>query len=113
MNLVDDGMPPDLRFGTVFYIEKFGPFKDPTLLLLSANSGCEDKLVLVVSGGHKRGSLLQVLPLEAHTSATSISRMWVIENWSKWIDIYSSAESVIIIPDILEAMKFREHREES
>lgn len=74
--------------GTVFrLLTTVYPYETPVdfMLVLDYDSPCE--LAVVVSTGHKAGAVLVMPPREAKLKdgAISISRDWLIENWTQWI----------------------------
>jgi hypothetical protein len=108
MKLINEQLGSDLRVGTAFLLEEFGPAKAPTLLLLSKRAAEEDDLMLVVAGGHKRGYVLVLIPAEAYTSEQAISRKWLVENWKHWIDPASDPMKVEVISDLLLSVALNE-----
>ena len=94
-------MPEKIRLGTAFYIDCFGLIAEKCLLILTSRAEVEENLQLVVAGGHKRGAVLLVLPKEAYSSEYSISRNWLIDQWSIWVDAHSSADDVVVVSDLL------------
>ncbi len=101
IKLTDSKSGRVLRVGTALYVKQFGPAQAPTLLMVTSRAEAESDLALVVAGGHKRGSVLLILPAEAYDSGREVSKDWLVTNWQRWVDPDSKADTVLVISDIL------------
>lgn len=99
--LNDEELGDDIRIGTAFLVDDFGPATASALLMLASRSTDNNDLVLLQIGGHKRGSVLLVLPQDAYSSDHSVSRNWLVENWNQWVDVASNVTKVRVISDVM------------
>lgn len=97
MKLIDY-QSDSLSRGVVLRFPATWPYEDLVDALLISLPNGDTEYTLVVATGHKAGLVLIHLPKESgHQQSRSISKQWLINNWSKWIYPECRVEDVYIL----------------
>ncbi|MDC9591021.1 Imm45 family immunity protein [Xenorhabdus sp. XENO-10] len=86
--------------GCVFRFPAVWPYEEfVDLLVINFPNPDKDTMhALVISTGHKAGSLLVELPKESElTNSVGLKKEWIISNWAEWIYPECDVNDVYII----------------
>ncbi|WP_074900766.1 Imm45 family immunity protein [Pseudomonas simiae] len=88
----------DLPRGAVLRFPATWPYEDFVDALLVSLPDDNTGHTLVIATGHKAGLVLIHLPKECECQQSrSVSKQWLIDNWSKWVYPECRAEDVYIL----------------
>jgi hypothetical protein len=87
----------ELSRGVVLRFPALWPYEDFVDALLVSLPDVNTEHTLVIATGHKAGLVLIHLPKESESrQSRSLSKQWLIDNWSKWVYPECRVEDVYI-----------------